>query len=140
MPLLEDAEAAYRDRAPMIPAERGAEWAARLFWQTGVAADFSAPTAPASAAVEAVVNHGRWIVSCPDCNGAQLACASDRRFLCNECGNVTVGGKFRPVIWPRNLDAIEARLVRRTVKVARNWSPGETLADLDAENDANGVR
>lgn len=90
--------------------------------------------APRSTAVEAVVNHGRWIVPCPDCPGAQLTAPEDRRFMCVNCGNASIGGKWRPVRWPKRHEDIEALLAVRIEKLA-NWSPGETVADLRAENE-----
>lgn len=85
------------------------------------------------------VNHGQWIVQCPDCNGAQEASANDHRFWCCDCLNAGVGGAWRPVAWPLNAAAIEAALVVRPRKVNRNWRLPETVPDLLAENIAMGV-
>jgi hypothetical protein len=85
--------------------------------------------------VEARVEHGRWLVDCPvdGCAGAQLASDSDRRFVCVECA----AGPFE-VEWPLDRDEIEAALNVRPAP-NRNWLPGETVADLLAENAERGV-
>ena len=123
--------------ATQFPPERLAEAAPRFYWQAPVAPRFDTPTAPKSEAVAAYVNEGRWIAECPDCRGAQLAARDDRRFLCNECGNVSIDGKWRPVIWPEDVEAIEAALEPRD-KGNAHWLPGETAAHLRAENKAHG--
>lgn len=89
--------------------------------------------------VYAVANHGRWVAECPDCRGAQLASASDPRFLCCDCGNVANGGRYRPVVWPKGADKIAELLDARPDETLRNWSPPETVADLRAENKALGL-
>lgn len=93
----------------------------------------TAPTGPASVAVPVVANHARWVVECPDCHGAQLASPSDRRFMCDTCGNASVGGKWRPVTWPTDQDAIAAILADRPAE-NQNWQPGESIKALRAEN------
>lgn len=93
----------------------------------------TAPTGPAGSAVPVVANQARWVVECPACHGAQLASPSDRRFMCDNCGNLAVGGKWRPVTWPPDPDAIAAVLADRPAE-NRNWLPGETVKALRAEN------
>lgn len=84
-----------------------------------------------SGEVEVQVNHGRWIVHCPDpdCAGAVLASDTDRRFVCPYCAF----GVFA-VVWPKDRADIEAVLGDRPVKDTRNWEPGDTVAALEAEN------
>lgn len=81
----------------------------------------------------AEVNHGRWIVNCPFCAGAELADPDDRRFFCLSCYNVAVGGKWLAVTWPSQRKAIEAELLKRPKAEFANWSPGERVASLRAE-------
>ena len=81
------------------------------------------------------VNHGRWLVDCPDCSGAELL-SDTGEFYCLSCGNIGVGGAFRTVLVPRGAQRakIEALLeVRPTIN--RNWEPDETVAFLVAENE-----
>lgn len=120
-----------------VPPARGAEWAPRAHWTAPapLEAAMAAPTAHGES-VSVVVNHGRWVVACPDCQGAQLACRTDKRFMCDECGNVAIGGEWRPVVWPPQATAIEAVLKRRRI-VNQNWLPGETVQDLI--NEATGM-
>lgn len=84
----------------------------------------------AAGKIAARVNHGRWIVECPQdrCGGAQLASQIDLRFVCVECG----AGPYK-VVWPKTRAAIEEALEPRP-EANRNWHPGETVKDLHAEN------
>lgn len=107
-----------------------AQLAPMLF--ANVPLDLSAPTS--GEPVPAVANHGRWIVRCPDCHGAQLTHPADPRFLCNDCGNVGNARAFRPVAWPKDHEKISALLDERAEEALRSWVPGETVADLRAEN------
>lgn len=132
---LDNAHGAYSAKQPLIPESRGAEWAPRSHWQASRGVDFSAPTAPPAESVRVYVNCGRWIAECPDCRGAQVACHTDRRFMCHCCGNAAVGGRWRATVWPPAafLAGVESALAARP-SVNAHWAPGETLAQLVAEN------
>lgn len=119
---------------PGIPPCRGAEWVHDYLRDSK--AQLGAETHP-TATTPAYVNHGRWVVDCPDCNNAQLACRTDHRFLCNECGNIVVGGLWRVVVWPTKADAIEQTLSSRPL-ANQNWNPGQTITDLKAEQVIHG--
>jgi hypothetical protein len=125
--------------AASVPPERGAEWAPRVAWlaPSPIEVAMLAPTAK-DEDVHVVVNHGRWVVECPDCHGAQLACRTDLRFMCNECGNISISGEWRAVVWPAQADAIDAELAKRPRVVNQHWLPGETLADLQLETTREG--
>lgn len=86
------------------------------------------------------VEHGRWLVQCDFCAGAQLASRGDRRFFCIDCQNAAHGGKWRRVVWPGDHADIESALLERPVPATRNWNPGETVADLHRENAEYGVK
>jgi len=118
-----------------------AETVARVGWTAPVLADqaFAGDLGPKSIAIHAAANHGRWVVECPDCCGAQFACPDDRRFMCNNCANALVGGLWRPVIWPKDRAKIDELLMLRPDPKTRHWIPGESVANLKAENKANGV-
>jgi hypothetical protein len=88
-------------------------------------------------------NHGRWIVRCPYCLGAQVAHRTDHRYLCADCLN---GGTARwaAVTWPADAELAERVLEVRPAEAA-SWNPwpprpgipgasGETLAMLVGEN------
>jgi hypothetical protein len=120
--------------------QRGAEWAPRQYWLApeplnieGRGVDLSEPP------LAVWLDNGRWVIGCPDCGGAQLACETDPRFLCHECGNVTVGGAWRRIAWPADRDGIETAVQHRLPK-NRNWFPHETVSDLDEQNREHGVR
>lgn len=112
-----------------------------LFWQapTSLAEALNAPLAPKSEAIAVYVNEGRWVVACPDCGGAQLAARDDHRFMCNECANVAIGGRWRPTIWPRQAAAIEEVLDARPSR-NQHWLPGESVAQLRLENAAHNAQ
>jgi hypothetical protein len=129
VPILENklrfktADTGYRGRRP--PAERAPR-------HTKIPI-LTQQMAPAPLKVVARVNHGRWIVDCPFCTGAQLASPTDRRFLCADCGNVNIDGKWITVTWPSDAETIEATLAVRP-RENRNWRPDESIADLRREN------
>lgn len=106
-------------------------------WVAGIPLEqaLAAPMAKATHAVPARVEHGRWLVQCPDCGGAQLTAIEDKRFMCVECANVSIDVKWRPVIWPADVTAIVKQLEAREVPVLQHWDPDETAADLAAENE-----
>ena len=87
----------------------------------------------------AIVNANRWIVECPVCNGAEFAWKEWPLFLCATCWNGANGYAFRPVVFPDDVEAIERVLMARPVPDRRNWLPGESVADLMAENEAHGL-
>jgi hypothetical protein len=93
----------------------------------------TAKMAPKSAALPAVANRGNWIVQCPDCNGAQLTASEDPRFMCVDCGNASVGVRWRPVVWPADHEEISDLLDQRPRELA-NTEPGETVAEIKQQN------
>jgi len=80
----------------------------------------------------AIVNQGRWLVICPDCGGAEYAW-EEKYMMCMSCFNSKVGHRFRPFVFPSQRDQIEELLVSRPLP-NRNWTLGETVADLEREN------
>lgn len=116
----------------------GASWAAVLHWKQPGPPPIPVRGKDASRTAAVRVERGMWIVDCV-CGGAQLACRTDHRVFCCDCGNAPDGGKWVRVNWPdrATLVEIEAALLSRP-PYNRNWSPGETVDDLLAENVANG--
>ena len=89
--------------------------------------------------VAAYINHGRWVVNCPDCNGAELVDLSDLRFFClNALCDRPDGGQWLSVVLPANRGEIESEILKRKMP-NRNWLQVETVADLRAENAAEGI-
>jgi hypothetical protein len=101
-------------------------------------ADVTEPIDTVEATVEAKIDHGRWIVPCPDptCLNAQFVGDEDLRFYCVRCANVANDGKWLEIVWPPDADEIEDVLAVRPVD-NRHWSPGDTVADLRSENVAH---
>lgn len=106
-------------------------------------------TRPADAHAAARINFGRWVADCPavPCAhpltgeravGAEYV-APGLPFMCQWCWNADIDGRFREVAFPTDQVAIESALLERDVADTRNWTPGETVADLQAENIVHGV-
>lgn len=138
---LDHAEAEW----PVGRGDRFQEWfLSWYFSQRHPGQDIPLPKRGAFAAgIELVprVNHGRWVVDCPFCPGAQIASAQDPRFFCSDCfhAGTDAEGKWLRVSWPtqRTIDAVEDALIERTRRENRNWRPAdETTKDLRMENDA----
>lgn len=97
--------------------------------------------------LSARVNHGRWIVDCPVCKGAEYVFKSRLLMLCQNCRNDSTD-EFRQVVLPQEVDEIEAALCKRPEQSYafgrrcyphRNWEVGQTVADLERENKEHGV-
>ena len=92
----------------------------------------------------AQVNHGRWLVQCPICPSAAYAPREVPLFYCVECGSKENAGYWYRVIYPDQKRRIEALLLKRPAVLPRsaanrNWTPGETIADVERDNIAHGV-
>jgi hypothetical protein len=85
--------------------------------------------------VMAFVNHGAWLVKCPDCEGAEYAW-EEGFYYCFSCHNNSVGHQMRRLLFPEHREAIEAVLERRPL-LNRNWEEPETVEDLLLENIAH---
>jgi hypothetical protein len=106
----------------------------------------------------AFVNAGRWVARCPLCGNVEQAgrCDDGRpgglqpgRFTC------TPGDPAAPLMgvilprrgcglqcaadWPADIADLERVLLARPIPATRNWTPGETLLELVAENAAHGI-
>lgn len=80
--------------------------------------------------VHAYVNHDRWVADCA-CNGAELV-TPGHKMLCGSCGAES------EVVFPDAPAEIEALLEKRPT-LNRNWKPGETVDDLQAQNIEHGI-
>lgn len=102
-------------------------------------------TIPSARPMTARVNHGVWIASC-ECGAGGLPSPGCVVFLdqplgwCVRCGNRQHGGFWRPIVAPpeHGRRLIEAILLCRPNIGDRNWEPGETIADLVAQNREHG--
>lgn len=88
-------------------------------------------------------NHGRWIVDCP-CGGAERVATGQAWVVCRDirrsiAGDRPCGTKLR-IVWPDEATAVAIvdTLARRPL-ANQNWEPGETVADLTADNLLHGV-
>mgnify|MGYP001582552977 CR=1 FL=1 len=90
---------------------------------------------------QARVNWGRWIVDCPHCNSALDVTSSDTMAICVDCGTEWFEVVFPP---PQQKRPIERALLKRPGNRAKvfsnsNWTPGETVANLERENRERGI-
>lgn len=149
--MIESAETAYADAAPDVaPAFYCRRWhEARLrahAQRLGLIESVPVWAEPTETALDlpplyVYVSTGRWVVDCPNplCGSSQVASKTDQRFYCVECANIAVSGKYIPVIWPDEPDAIEHVLSLRPLAFHQNWHAHETLADLRDENALHGI-
>jgi hypothetical protein len=127
--------------------EGHAESVLRAYWPEQVPFGLPVGTHPTLMA-KVEVNYSRWVVRCPWCYSAQVACDTDRRFFCVICLNAKANGQWVEVIWPADDErqGIEAILELRPPG-NRNWLPGqafvrplgwvgpaETISQLEEEN------
>lgn len=131
-----DGDQFYGPRRPDIPADKAAQRAPLLYWSVpGPIPNLdTALAAGPGTALNVYANHGRWIVSCPTCQGSQLASRTDPRFFCTDCGNVEVEGRWRDIVWPVAVERISQALDLRPIPATRNWLPHETPEDIETEN------
>jgi hypothetical protein len=110
------------------------------------AVDRAAP--PALGRVDPYDGSPRWIANCPDCRvSAEYVWLAHLLFFCANCGNRSLAGAWRTVLVPADREAIEALLLARPPLLEidgrlvdpRGWLPGETIEQLQAENELLGV-
>lgn len=91
---------------------------------------------PAGDAVQAFITNGDWAAKCPDCPEV-IVVDNEHPFWCPACQNAKNDGAARPLVFPENREQIEAILLKRISPTNRNWLAGETIEDLQAENDSH---
>lgn len=84
--------------------------------------------------LRAFVNHGRWLALCAVCGQGMFTHPEWRLACCAECG-----ATYRGVIFPDDLAAITAHLLKRPRRETQNWEPGESAWKLKVENLLHGV-
>ena len=116
-------------------------------------------TVDPSAPVYAMIDTGRWGAKC-ECGGAEYVEFDDPVFWCFGCGNVSVGGLLRPVLFPsaKEVEEIELLLTERPISVhkgltkmsrvlssqplgnlRREWHFGDTVEELKEANKKEGL-
>jgi hypothetical protein len=90
------------------------------------------------------VYHNLWIVECPvpDCGDASFAWRDEPFYMCPNCWNASIEGKWRPVQFPSKQQQrrIENVLRMRDVPGHMNWDKSETVDDLKRQNVEKGHR
>ncbi len=92
--------------------------------------------------MKAWLNHGQWVVDCAadDCQAVlftdRAACVCRDVSVCDH-STIPCGAPIEVTFPPRRTDI--DRLMNPRRRRNRNWSPGETLADLKRENLLHGV-
>ena len=88
----------------------------------------------AKSKVSAEINHGRWLVNCPNkCGEATVISETSLFFICVNCGSPENNTQFYRVIFPKDKAKIEILLLKRPIE-NRNWLIKESIMDLEAEN------
>jgi hypothetical protein len=84
------------------------------------------PNIPNPFQVKAHINHGRWIVHCPndDCFSASYVDFNNLIFMCTECWNRDFNSEWLIVVKPEDKKEIEDKLLEREQVRNRNWNPG----------------
>ena len=111
-------------------------------------ADMPGETAePYAGEALAFVNHGRWVTWCPaGCGNAVVVSQAEPVYICLSPSFLCPTPKvWYTVKFPRSKRAIERELLKRLSKrpphaTNRNWTPGETVEQLQAENRAQGIK
>lgn len=85
--------------------------------------------------LQAWVVGGRWSITCPNCGGGEYVW-EEGWVICHSCFNGYMGHKFRRTVFPENRREIEALLIVRPLQ-KREWRVGETVEDLQQENEAH---
>ncbi len=96
------------------------------------------PTRTTSGAVLARVVRSDWAAPCSFCRNVQVIQRGEP-FFCVDCAMQGNHGLAMEVTWPSDQKAIEAILAMRPDPNTRNWTPGETVRSLIAENKTRGV-
>lgn len=86
----------------------------------------------------AEINHGRWIVRCACCAGAEEVDHQTPFFFCLSCGNADNNSHVMTVVFPKDREAIEKVLLLRPDLSNRNWTAKETAEALVLENIEHG--
>lgn len=109
---------------------------------TKIARHYGATIPPLSMVAEDVppvvarVAHGHWVADC-ECGGAEMVWLGDqpRLLFCGSCLNRRVArGLWRRIALPEDVAPIERLLLARGDPTLMNWTPAESVADLEAEN------
>ncbi len=91
----------------------------------------------------AYVDKGNWWARCPSgaCCGIEYIDPDVGLFFCCSCYNVEWGGAPLFVDFPdvTTRTEIERLLLARPNHINRNWRPGDSLTDIEADNIAHGV-
>ena len=88
------------------------------------------------------IHQDKWIVGCPveGCGDASFVWLEEPLYMCANCFNEELGGRWRRVAVPpvEERERIEAVLAGRALPQQRNWDPSESLDDLRAQNGEHG--
>jgi hypothetical protein len=105
-------------------------WLEEMAARSRILVDPDVPADPVQARIEC----GRWLASCPACGGYIDVDPAEPVWLCVTCGGMKLRSGVSQVLFPENREEIENILLERARIVDRNWLPGETAADLRAQN------
>lgn len=107
----------------------------RMLWNQWCGNKFKQEPQQVGETVMAYVSDGRWVATCPNCNGGMATWIEMEDCCCYDCGNSYLVSFPSPSVVAEAEMVLEAR-----PQSARNWVPeAETLLDLKVENLTRGI-
>jgi len=82
--------------------------------------------------IVAYVNAFRWLAKCDQCDNVEYVTPDDKIFFCHMCGNMSVNGVARPVVFPSKKDRIRIKTLLETRPVILNTGRNDTDAHRNA--------
>lgn len=124
-----------RDSRTMHGTEVGTPDEIRSLWSQWCWSRFQRGPLPSADTVPAFVSDGRWVATCPTCNGGIATWISMSDGCCYDCGTVYA------IAFPPLEAAAQAEvLLEARPQQNQNWDPvKEPIEILKAENAVNGV-
>lgn len=99
-----------------------------LFWRIAAGRELTR----SEATLDAYISHGRWVADC-FCGGGIVASPELVEAACTDCATVF------PIRFPEARPEIEQALLARPEEKNRNWRPGESIDQIQAENAEHGA-
>lgn len=112
--------------------------------QKGIVLQVLSIDAPTGEAVKARIWQGQWIGDC-ECGGAEFVEPSEPIFYCFSCANRSNDHHVRPVLFPDNVQEIEAAVLERPVDDVRGLDDlqragmARPVIVVEKENEEGGV-
>jgi len=99
--------------------------------------EYAEPMTTNDTPIQAIVNHGRWMILCECRNGVNVPPRNtpNHEAVCPACGTI-----WTQVVFPPEAAEIESALAERKFRHTQSWMPGETPDQLRQETASKGGR